>query len=61
MSFSGTTIKTFITEETLYELLPGNFDIAIIILKFSSSYMCVSRVWRLCEVIFRVPISNIPT
>ena len=34
MSFSGNNIKNFITGETLYELLPGNFDIAIIILKY---------------------------
>ena len=30
MSFSATTIKKCITEETLYELLPGNFDIALL-------------------------------
>ena len=33
MSFSGNTVKNVITEKTLYELLPGNFDIAIIVLK----------------------------
>ena len=36
MSFSGITIKKCITEEILYELLPGNFDIAFVILKFWS-------------------------
>ena len=34
LELSGTTIKKCITEETLYELLPGNFDIAFVILKF---------------------------
>ena len=34
MSFSGTTMEKCITEDTPYELLPGNFDIAFVILKF---------------------------